>query len=128
MCPSTEERQVLSVDFIDGCESVATLKIACLGSVPKRSNTGSRVPQYVDLENSVNIETVEDKDDIDPLIGIQVYCGNDPYLSPILLSEETEYEIEIDPQIRPPGGSSEIFDGFQRYPDSEIQLFQLGQS
>ncbi len=96
MCPSTEERQVLSVDFIDGCESVATLIITCLGSVPKTSNTRPIVPQYVNLEHSVNIETVEDKDDIDPLIGIQVYCGEDPYLSPILLSEETEYEIEID--------------------------------
>ena len=96
MCPSTEERQVLSVDFVDGCEPVATLKITCLGSIPNTSNTGSRVPQYVDVEHSVNIETVEDKNDIDPLIGIQVYCGEDPYLSPILLSEETEYEIEID--------------------------------
>ncbi len=96
MCPSTEGRQVLSVDFIDGQELVATLKITCLGLVPTDSKTNFTVPDYVNLDHSVNIRTIRDKNDIEPQIGIQVYCGNDPYLSPILLSEETDYEIEID--------------------------------
>ncbi|MBR4225804.1 MAG: DUF2357 domain-containing protein [Candidatus Methanomethylophilaceae archaeon] len=72
------------------------MNITCLGPVPERPVSDCLVPEYINLDRSANIDVIHDKEDIDPQIGIQIYTGEDPFLSPILLSEETEYEIEID--------------------------------
>ncbi len=96
MCPSTDDQQILSIDFCVKDRLVATLKIACVCPIPDDVLSNITPPDYVDMDNSLNIHLIKEKSEIDPNIGIQVYCGSDPYLSPILLSEETEYEIEVE--------------------------------
>lgn len=95
MYPSTEGQQILSVDFRIGDRLVATLRIACVGHIPGDVPSDIKPPEYIDVENSQNIQFIREKSEIDPNVGIQIYCGDDPYLSPILLSEETEYEMEL---------------------------------
>ncbi len=96
MYPSTDGQQILSIDYrVKDC-LVATLKIACNGSKTDDMPSDIIPPEYIDMESSRNVHMIREKSDIDPDIGIQVYCGSDPYLSPILLSEETEYEIELE--------------------------------
>ena len=52
-----------------------------------------RMPEYV-VENSLeNIRFVSSKECLDDYLPIEIYSGNDPQISPILLLEETTYDL-----------------------------------
>ena len=89
-----ENNSYLVVNFTVKDEVVAVLKIAQTRGTNCRSC--SHYPSYIDAKSSVNVDFITDKNEIDQLSPIQVYCGNDPALPSILLLEETEYDLELE--------------------------------
>ena len=84
---------ILTMQFMKNDCILAILRIAQLSGSKNRVCEHS--PTYIDTSSSQNIDYISNLDEIDQLTPIQVYCGNDPSLSPILLLEETEYDIEL---------------------------------
>ncbi len=93
-----ERESVIRLLFLDGKRTVAELTLAA-GSAPAAPDLPSYVPDYIRPEGTSNVPFAADTDDIDGRSPIVVYSGEDPSLSPILLLEETEYEMMLSGDI-----------------------------
>lgn len=83
---------VLSLVFRDEESVVGRLRVACDGG--SGSECMDNVPEYIDVEGCHGISTVSD-DGIDGDTPVQIYTGGDPNISPVLLLEETDYELSL---------------------------------
>ena len=100
MSPSTTDRRsdaysTVTLRFVKGTETVAILRIAN-ESYGKVSSVESRIPDYIDKGGTENVSFIHDGGDLDSTTPIMVYCGNDRNISPLLLLEETGYDIELE--------------------------------
>ena len=78
----------------------ASLRIASVTYQPP-SYTGSQaLPEYISPEGEYNVEFIKNKDEVNGSSPIQVYLGGDPDLNPILLLEETEYDLLLTGDVK----------------------------
>ena len=57
--------------------------------------TLERFPPYLDPHGCSNIRIIDSEEGIDSETPIQLYLGHDPEITPILLLEETQYDIRV---------------------------------
>lgn len=89
----------LVLNFIKGDAVPATITIACDSPASDSKTVKENLPPYIDYDASVNINWIASEDMIDGMTPIQVissYTGN---LPPILLLEETDYQIRIERKL-----------------------------
>lgn len=77
-----------------GAKAKLTLVAEC--AFTTESDLPAYAPSYIDRGESENIPCVTDKSLIDSSSPIMIYMGEDSSLSPILLLEETRYEIKLE--------------------------------
>lgn len=90
---ANSDTSLLTLNFVNDGVIVATMRIA--QSCGRFVRDGDTNLSYIDKGESRNIDYISKIEEIDQLTPIQIYCGNDPSLSKILLLEETEYDIEL---------------------------------
>ena len=100
MSPSTTDSNgnsysTISLNFKDGNETIAILRIANEYS-GRIVNKDHALPHYINEKESKNVSFVVDKKDLDSHTPIIVYCGEDKSISPLLLLEETGYDLELE--------------------------------
>lgn len=86
---------VLALSFADGDDEVGRIQISAEAEDPTDSDPLGAVPGYVITDLSHGIRYIDDVGEVDDISPIQVYAGTDCSLAPILLLENTVYEIEI---------------------------------
>ena len=77
----------------DGARAELTIVAECCSAIDQE--LPPCVPAYIDREGSMNVPFVYEKELIDSASPIMVYLGDDGSLSPVLLLEETNYEIKL---------------------------------
>ena len=90
-----ELESILQLIFSDnrGCLAEMTLATSCeLSSMIELTGF---LPDYVFPDGTVNVPCVSQKTSIDGSTPIMIYSGDDRSISPILLLEETEYEVML---------------------------------
>lgn len=82
--------------FLQGDVVSAELLIAASSDVQDGvGGPAGHLPSYVSSEGTDNVPCVSEKELIDGSTPIMIYTGNDANLSPILLLEETDYEMML---------------------------------
>ena len=97
MSRSTAEQSdasILALRFIDGDRTVATLKLAFQPSPPCPLDL-SRLPDCIDAGGTSGVGSITEETGIDSESPVQIYLGADAGIRPILLLEETDYELEL---------------------------------
>ncbi len=86
---------ILRIVFADdeGAKAELTLAAECGNAIGQE--LPPYVPGYIGREGSVNVPFVCEKRLIDSCAPVMVYLGDDGSLSPILLLEETKYELKL---------------------------------
>ena len=92
-------QQLLIVSFGPSDSPAALLRIAAtsdrnLKNIENQPKT-DQIPEYIRIHECKSMCLIGNKTDIDDFSPIQIYCGEEPDLSPILLLEETEYDLEL---------------------------------
>ena len=86
---------VLVLSFADGGNETGRMQISAETDVSVDSVLVDTVPKCVVSELSHGIQYIDDVEDVDGISPIQVYTGPDNAPSPVLLLENTVYEMEI---------------------------------
>lgn len=73
---------------------MATMRLAAPPS-PPRALDRTRLPDYIDADGTSGIGSISEESEIDPESPVQIYLGPDEGLRPVLLLEETDYELEL---------------------------------
>lgn len=91
----TESESILQLRFTDhrGCSAEMTL--ATSSELPTIAGLTGFLPDYISHDGTVNVPCVSEKLSIDGSTPIMIYTGDDKGISPILLLEETEYEVML---------------------------------
>ena len=103
MSPSTADTApvdcILSIVPRSGDSDNVRIIVASASTDTASEEIPTLVPGYIDTEGSQNIDYIEDKKDVNDTSPIQVYLGGDPDISPILLLEETDYDILLQGEV-----------------------------
>lgn len=75
--------------------TIASKNLRPIGSVIDRDH----ILEYIDVENTKNVPFVSDIDSVDGYTPIMIYQNRSDDLSPILLLEETEYEVVLSGKV-----------------------------
>ncbi len=95
-----DDVSILRLLFIKDGVSKASVTIASKNSRPIGSVIDrDHIPEYIDVENTKNVPFVSDIDSIDGYTPIMIYQNRSDDLSPILLLEETEYEVVLSGKV-----------------------------
>lgn len=92
----SDDQSIVSLAFHDGDRVVAELTLAAdTGSCFECSGRPDIIPKYVARERCQNVPCVTDISDIDGYSPIMIYLGGNEDLPPLLLLEETDYELKL---------------------------------
>lgn len=96
----SDDVSILSLLFIKDEYVKANITIAskCMHSTESITCNGC-VPDYIDVEKTKNVPFVSDINSIDGYTPIMIYQNRADNLSPILLLEETEYEMILSGEV-----------------------------
>lgn len=96
----SDDVSTLSLLFIkDECVKASiTIASRCMHSTESIACNGY-VPDYIDVEKTKNVPFVSDINSIDGYTPIMIYQNRADNLSPILLLEETEYEMILSGEV-----------------------------
>ena len=86
---------VLTLSFVDSDNEIGRMQISAETDVYTSSTPMGMVPKCVISELSHGIQYIDDVKDVDGISPIQVYTGPDSIPSPVLLLENTVYEMEV---------------------------------
>ena len=95
----SEYESELSLLFIADGNVCAKLTIASDNESSTDNELPAYLPQYIERDNTKNVPFVSDRELIDGVSPITVYVGEDANLSPILLLEETNYEMMLSGKV-----------------------------
>jgi len=96
-CAEIENGQLLSIKMSSKGLPVAIVRIAAGTNLPECNMLDfPLIPDFIDIEESKNLQFVYEEDKIDDETPIQIYVGTESDLPAILLLENVEYEVEID--------------------------------
>lgn len=86
---------VLTLSFVDSDNEIGRMQISAETDVYTSSAPMGMVPKCVISELSHGIQYIDNVKDVDGISPIQVYTGPDSIPSPVLLLENTVYEMEV---------------------------------
>lgn len=90
-----ESESILQLRFSDDRGCSAEMTLATSNELPPRTGLTGFLPDCISPDGTVNVPCVSEKTSIDGSTPIMIYTGDDRSISPILLLEETEYEVML---------------------------------
>ena len=90
-----ESESILQLRFFDDRGCPAEMTLATSSELPPRTGLTGFLPDCISPDGTVNVPCVSEKTSIDGSTPIMIYTGDDRSISPILLLEETEYEVML---------------------------------
>ncbi len=100
MSEMSDFQSAVVLAFRDGNRVLAEMTLAAENdSDSECASMPNIVPEYLIRDRSLNIPCVSDIDDIDGYSPLMVYLGGNANLSPLLLLEETDYELRLSGKV-----------------------------